>query len=296
MGAQNIEYLGTLKGLTQALQEGKTLTARAIVCDTAHNLVIDLGNGLKGLIPRPETGIDVDEEVGRDPSIITRIGRGVSFKVTSLTNGGPYAALLSRKKAQEEYLSSFLTHRAPGDIIDARITHLANFGAFADIGLGISALIFIDHISVSRIEHPKERFTVGQDMKAVVKEIEPGTNRIFLSHKELLGTWEENAAAFSQGQTVMGIARSVEPYGIFVELSPNLTGLAEFRPDVHPRTNVSVYIKNIIPEKMKFKLIIIDTFDSQEDPLDLHYFLTQGHMDRFLYSPPSSGKVIETVF
>ena len=57
------------------------------------------------------------------------------------------------------------------------------------------------------------------NIRAVVKSIENG--RITLSHKELLGTWEENVALFSAGETVAGIVRSVEPYGIFVELSPN---------------------------------------------------------------------------
>lgn len=51
--------------------------------------------------------------------------------------------------------------------------------------------------------------------------------RVSLSHKELLGTWEENAALFSPGETVSATVRSVESYGIFVELTPNLAGLAE---------------------------------------------------------------------
>ena len=58
------------------------------------------------------------------------------------------------------------------------------------------------------------------DIRTVVRAIE-GT-RITLTHKELLGTWAENAAQFHAGETVAGIIRSVEPYGVFVELSPNL--------------------------------------------------------------------------
>ena len=63
------------------------------------------------------------------------------------------------------------------------------------------------------------------DIKAVIKSVENG--RISLSHKELLGTWEENAERFCAGETVSGIIRSVENYGAFVELTPNLAGLAE---------------------------------------------------------------------
>lgn len=55
--------------------------------------------------------------------------------------------------------------------------------------------------------------------------------------------------------------RSVEHYGVFVELAPNLAGLAEPKDGVKVGQQASVYIKNLIPEKMKIKLIIIDSFD-----------------------------------
>ena len=81
-------------------------------------------------------------------------------------------------------------------------------------------MIPIDCISVSRISHPSDRFTLGQTIQAVVTSV--SDFRIGLSHKELLGTWMENAAKFAVGETVSGIVRSVESYGVFVELTPNL--------------------------------------------------------------------------
>ena len=152
----------------------------------------------------------------------------------------------------------------------------------------------IDTISVSRIEHPRERFTVGMDIKAVIKSIENG--RISLSHKELLGTWEENAHNFAAGETVAGIVRSVENYGAFVELAPNLAGLAESKEGVKAGQQASVYIKSIIPEKMKIKLIIIDTFDYKYNPQKPVYFCNKEHIDSFLYSPKDCAKRLETVF
>ena len=81
----------------------------------------------------------------------------------------------------KEYVSTLV----PGDIVNARITHLETFGAFADIGCGIVSLLPIDMISVSRIDHPRERFSVGMDITAVIKAIDNG--RISLTHKELFG-------------------------------------------------------------------------------------------------------------
>ena len=122
--------------------------------------------------------------------------------------------------------------------------------------------------------------------------------------RELLGTWEENAALFSPGQTVTGIIRSVEDYGVFVELAPNLAGLAELKDvtgitGVAPGRTADVYIKSIIPEKMKIKLIIISTHEPKEAPEPLEYFIdteSVSHIDSWRYSPPASRRTIETVF
>ena len=181
-----------------------------------------------------------------------------------------------------------------GDVISARVTHLEPFGAFVDIGCGIISFLPIDTISVSRIAHPKERFCIGMDIKVVVKNLD-GT-RVNLTHKELLGTWEENASFFAIGETVSGIIRSVEDYGVFVELAPNLAGLAEPYENALEGEQASVYIKNIVPEKMKFKLVIIDTFKRADYHPSLKYFYEDTHMDEFIYSPQNSLKSVTSTF
>ena len=151
----------------------------------------------------------------------------------------------------------------------AEVTHLEPFGCFVDIGCGISSLIPIDSISVSRISHLSDRFQVGQNIRAVIKALEGG--RVFLTHKELLGTWEENARLFHRDETVTGIVRSVEHYGIFVELTPNLAGLAEPKEGVQVGQTASVYIKSLIPEKMKIKLTVVDSFFSELPAQPMQY-------------------------
>ena len=169
-----------------------------------------------------------------------------------------------------------------------------SLGAFCDIGCGNIALLPIDAISVSRISHPKDRFFVGDKIKAIIKSID-SDNKITLSHKELLGSWKQNADIFSQGQTVSGVVRSVEEYGIFVELAPNLAGLAEPHEGVSVGQTASVYIKSIIPEKMKIKLIIIDNFNSDfKSPLN--YFYDGEHIDAFVYSPECCTRKNTTYF
>lgn len=281
--------------LSEAKASETVLEAPVAMCDAAHNLIVDLG-GIRGVIPREEGAIGISDGSTRDIALISRVGKSVCFTVNEINSdidGKPYA-LLSRKKAQLLAKTYINTHRKTGDIIDAKITHLEPFGAFCDIGCGNIALLPIDSISVSRISHPRDRFSIGENIKAIIKSIAPD-GKITLSHKELLGTWEENAEMFSPGQTVSGVIRSVEDYGIFVELAPNLAGLAEPRADARVGRQASVYIKSIIREKMKIKLIIIDCFESTYTP-EIKYFFGGKSLDEWNYSPNVCQKRISTRF
>lgn len=293
---ENQSALQSLGAVQEAMNQGRILEARALVCDSEHNLIVDLGC-CKGLIPRLETVIGIDDGSARDIAIISRVNKPVCFFVTGFTKDekdNP-VALLSRRQVQLKCREDFVEQLIPGDILDARITHMESFGCFVDVGCGITSLLPIDAISISRISHPKDRFRSGQNIKVVVKSIDE-EGRVTLSHKELLGTWDENANAFSAGETVAGIVRSVEPYGIFVELAPNLAGLAEPRDGVVPGLHASVYIKSLIPEKMKVKLIIVDAFEAAYVPPAPTYYIQGGRLDRWRYSPGCSERVIETVF
>ncbi|MBQ7504830.1 MAG: S1 RNA-binding domain-containing protein [Ruminococcus sp.] len=292
---ENQSYINSFDRLTQAFAKQRILEAKVLVCDREHNLHLNLG-GVKAIIPREDGALGIREGTVRDIAVISRVNRPVCFVITDITtdeNGEPLL-ILSREKAQKMCFDNYIDTLISGDIIDAKVTRLESFGVFADIGCGIAALMPIDRISVSRIEHPRERFTVGMNIKAVVNTIENG--RISLSHKELLGTWFQNAEMFSAGETVTGIIRSVESYGSFVELAPNLAGLAEPNPIVEKGKQASVFIKNIIPQKMKIKLIVIDTFDYNYSPKPPRYFLRGSHINRFVYSPDESDKVVESVF
>lgn len=294
--ADNRAALSSADSLEKAMHEGKILEAKAVLCDSSHNLIVDLGC-MKGVIPREEGAKGIAEGTVRDIAIISRVGKPVCFTVQRIIsdNRGMPCALLSRRAVQERCAAEYLSTLNCGDVIGARVTHLEPFGAFVDIGCGLPSLISIDSISVSRISHPRDRLTVGMDIKAVVRSTET-CGRISLSHRELLGTWQQNASRYRTGETVTGIVRSVEEYGIFVELTPNLAGLAEYRDGIAIGSGASVYIKSIVPERMKIKLVLVDTFRILTPPPQPEYFFTGSHMDRFVYSPENADKLIETTF
>ena len=294
--AKNQKLLQTREGLQTAMAERIVLEARAVLCDNQHNLWVDLPCG-KGLIPRTEGALGIEDGSVRDIALIAKVNRPVCFVVNSITTDpqGELMAILSRRQVQEQCKTQYVDTLQPGDLLEATITHLEPFGAFCDIGCGLPSFIPIDHISVSRISHPCDRFFVGQQIKAVVKDRLPD-GKISLTHKELLGTWEENAALFQAGETVSGIVRTVESYGSFVELTPNLAGLAEPKEGVRPGQQAAVFIKNMIPEKMKIKLIIVDAFSAPLPPTKPHYFSRENHISRWQYSPAGCEKAVFTDF
>lgn len=293
---ENKYFLSNENNFAQAMAKGMILESRAALCDGDHNLIVELPFG-KGIIPRAEGAIGIEEGTTRDIALLSRVNKSVCFKPMKikLSENGDPVYILSRKKAQEECLENYVSNLSSGDVIPARVTHLEPFGAFVDIGCGIASLIPIDAISVSRISHPNDRFFNGQDIFAVVST-KSDEGRICLSHKELLGTWAQNAENFSPGETVGGCVRSIEPYGIFIELAPNLAGLAEPKEGVKAGQSAGVYIKAIIPEKMKVKLIIVDVFDGGNLPTKINYFTTSGKIDKWVYSTEQSGKNIVSDF
>ena len=297
---ENREYTSGAQGLEKAMRNGAILEAVALRCDNDMTLEFDLG-GVRGVISKEESAFCPDGERVKDIAVITRVGKSVCFKVLNIINDekGRTCAVLSRRAAQIQCMNNYLLSLIPGDIIPARVTHMEHFGAFVDIGCGVVSLLPIDSISVSRISHPKDRFDVGMYINAVVRSIDYKTVRIYVSHKELLGTWEENASRFALGQTVAGIVRSIEDYGIFVELAPNLAGLAEYRDGIKPGESASVYIKNIFPERMKIKLVLIGCCENNVENRKEEYFIdceNTNHIARWRYSPNSCERVIESVF
>ena len=275
------------------------LEGTAIKCDSSLNLWVDY-TGIKCKMPKEEVTYLFPGEKEKDIAVISRVGKCVAFKVIGVCKNekGEDEVIISRRLAQLECLREYIDKLSIGDVIDARITHMEQFGAFCDIGCGIVALLSVDCISISRISHPKDRFEIGDNIRAIVKSRNE-QGRIYLTHRELLGTWEENAALFSQGQTVAGIIRSVESYGVFIELTPNLAGLAETREDVYPSQSTAVYIKSIIPERMKIKLVLISGKGSDLPKAPIEYIgdlYKQNHIDHWVYSPTVCNKIIESDF
>ena len=291
---ENRALTSSEEGLRHAWQAGEIVEGIATMCDEQRNLHVRVG-AWKGWIPRKEAGLGADTGKMREIAILSRVGKPVCFRIVGKNET---EWVLSRRNVQEEAAKWMQKSLQPGEIIRATVTHLEQFGAFVDIGCGLVSMIGIENISVSRIRHTAERFSVGQEILVAVLRKEAG-GRICLTHRELLGTWEQNAEKLQTGSAVSGIVRGVETYGVFVELYPNLSGLAEPCADVYPGMQASVYIKSILPDRMKIKLSLLDKLPGEGKRLITpeDYYIREGKMNRWQYQPESClRQCVETVF
>lgn len=292
--AENTAHLKDIESITACIGTDTIIEAVCTACDDKHNLTVDL-NGIKGVIAREEGAMGIAEGTTRDIALLTKVGKPICFYVKNkvIVDGKPVFEL-SRRAVQVDCMEQYINKLENGTVIKAKVTYLAPFGAFVDVGVGIASLVPIDKLSVSRISSPSDRLSIGQSIYAIVMGRADG--KLQLSMKELLGTWQENADMFEVGSTVVGVVRSVESYGIFIELAPNLAGLAEVKDDIKVGQYVSVFVKAIIPEKCKVKLVIVDTLPNKQDNADIKYFITEGKLTEWNYTTEGVTKQIKTVF
>jgi len=184
---QNCAACATLESLLEAKESGTVIEGIAQLCDENHNLQVAVGP-FTGWIPREEAALGIADGSTRDIAILSRVGKPVCCLVEEAAeSNGAIHLTLSRRKAQELALEKILAW-TPGQIIPATVTHLEPFGAFVDIGCGVPSLIGVERLSVSRIPHPAERLSPGQEIYAAVLSIDKNAKRVTLTHRELLGT------------------------------------------------------------------------------------------------------------
>lgn len=228
-------------------------------CDENYNLHVSLGNGIDAVMPRNEIeAINAEKDGCPRESLCTgKVNKFVQFRVKEMNESGDI--IISRKDVQEDALNWIKNDLQVGQKIQGIVKNIKPYGVFIEIGGGVVGLAHIEDLSVARIKSPAERVKIGQKIDVLVKSIDRNNGKVILTYKELLGTWEENVQNFKEKTQVKGIVRETEKNnnGIFIELTPNLVGMAEYVDGLEYGETVDVFIKKIIPEKKKIKLIVV---------------------------------------
>ena len=241
------------------IQTKETLQGIVKKCDDDYNLYIQFDTGLTGIMPRHEIeAINIEASGLPKTNLCTgKVHKFVQFKIKEAKDENNI--IVSRKEVQQEALEWIKNDLQEGQIVTGIVKNIKPYGAFIEIGGGVVGLIHIEDLSVARIKTPFERLKIGQKIEVMVKSINKETGKVILSYKETLGTWEENASRFKQGTTTKGIIRETEKNknGIFIELTPNLVGMAEYKEGLEYGQTVNVYIKKIDCQRKKVKLLIV---------------------------------------
>ena len=283
----------------------KTIIANRTIVSAYVNSVsedgevsIRLGKNVDGFI-KCEQFVDNVGPVTKDGhSAKHMLGKMISVVIMDIKNkdDDKYYVEASRKKAQHICRSIHLSRLRCGDIIDANILSASDNGIFCDIGCGIVSIMAIKDFGVSKMLYPKYQLKGIRNIKVVVKQV--NENGIYVSHKELLGTWEENAAQLKIGETVKGQVIQSNEKGLFVRVKDNLYGLADANEDIQVGSVVEVKIINIVPDKMKLKLEFVKELLEAYEREPIKYMVKPcvNRISHWRYSPESCDRVIETVF
>ncbi|MCX8015470.1 MAG: 30S ribosomal protein S1, partial [candidate division WOR-3 bacterium] len=156
------------------------------------------------------------------------IGQTIDVKIISL-NIAKQNIVVSRRVILEERINQarqrvFSTIKV-GDVVQATVTNIADFGVFVDID-GVDALLHISDLSWNKVVHPKEVVNIGDKIQVKILTIDYDNYRITVGRKQLeKHPWEDIEKKYPIGSKVKGKVTAIAEYGAFVELEKNVEGL-----------------------------------------------------------------------
>lgn len=213
-------------------QEDKVIEAEVIDFNKG-GLIVDLG--VRGFVPIsqiPELrGLSKGQE-GEPSEVIDRLaqmkGRVLKLKIIEL-NRNRNRLILSERLALQEQRShrkdELLAELSPGQVRKGRVTSLASFGAFVDLG-GADGLVHISQLSYSRVNHPSEVLSVGDEVDVYVLSIDPDTKKIALSLKKAQpDPWSRVDQKYQVGDLVEGTITKLAKFGAFAKIDDGIEGL-----------------------------------------------------------------------
>lgn len=152
------------------------------------------------------------------------VGQAFKVKIIDL-NETEEKLIVSEKSAWEEQHRVKLEKYRVGEVVNGRVTGVVDFGAFVEFDEGLEGLVHISELAWQRVEDPHDIITVGQEVQAKIIGIDG--NKISLSMKQLTDDpWIRAVEKYRVGQTVRGRVTKLNPFGAFVELDPEIHGLA----------------------------------------------------------------------
>lgn len=257
----SFRYTGHQKAWSRlaTLQKDEEIVKVKIINANTGGLMAELGK-MTGFIPvsqlSPEHYPRVDG--GDRQKILEKlqklIGHHIPVKVLNADEEED-KLIFSEKAAWEEQQESRLSKIKIGDTVEGKVTGIVDFGVFVEFEEGLEGLIHISELAWQRIDHPSQVMKVGEMVKAEIIEIDG--SKISLSRKRLLkDPWANVNEKYNVGDIVKGTVLKANPFGLFVELDPDIHGLAHVSELSNKKVDPLTFAKQ--GDTVEFKVISIE--------------------------------------
>jgi small subunit ribosomal protein S1 len=187
---------------------------------------VELVPGVEGLVHVSELSWSRVSETGD----VVREGDRLTVKVLEIKAGegqqNPKIALSVKQVGDNPWETAIERFQA-GDLVPAKITRCAAFGAFAEVAPGIEGLIHISEFSfLQRVRKPEDMVAPGETVTVMIKSVDPVQHKLALSLRDVGGDpWQSLTEKYRPGQVVEGTVAKKAPFGLFVALEAGVTGL-----------------------------------------------------------------------
>ena len=201
---------------------GTKITGRVVNLKD-YGAFVEVEPGIEGLIHVSE--MSWTRKV-RHPSQVLSVGDTVNAVVLDIDISKKRISL-GMKQVEPNPWDAIEEKYPVGTIIEGKIKSITDFGIFVGIDEGIDGLVHISDISwTKRIKHPSEIYKKGQEVQAIVLNIDKENERFSLGIKQLTSDpWDEIPYKYQPGVKVTGTVTSVTDFGIFLQLEEGVEGL-----------------------------------------------------------------------
>lgn len=185
---------------------------------------VELAPGVEGLVHLSELSwtrvAQADEAVS--------VGDRVRVKVLEIKQDEKATRIsLSMKQVMDDPWKDVANRLSAGDVVTGKVVRLAPFGAFVEVLPGVEGLVHLSELSYAkRVMKAEEVVVPGDVVSVMVKELDPEKRRISLSMRDAEGNpWDTVDELLAEGGELTGTVEKRAPFGLFITLSPGITGL-----------------------------------------------------------------------
>jgi small subunit ribosomal protein S1 len=258
-----------------------SIVSGKIVSLMDYGAFVALEDGVEGLIHVSEMFWTTKKF--RHPSKIMSVGDEVKVMILGIDGENKRISLGLKQTVSNPWMA--LKDKYPeGSIVKGTVRNIADFGIFIGIEEGIDGLVHVSDISwKQRIKHPSEFFKKGQEVEAVVLNIDVENEKFSLGIKQLeTNPWDEIVTKYVPGAVISGKITNITDFGLFVEIEEGVEGLVHVSEIGHKKVKspseifnvgdiTTAVVKSIDSKSKKIRLSIKDYESLVNEPASNQY-------------------------